>query len=168
MWNNTASHIYKLYSIVLMTRIERWAIHNNLIPDAQFGFCKYRSQYTWLYLYSENMHRCQNSRTRPVHLFVDFCKALIESVKIACGESLENLKEKKHPSTSMQQEGWRSKWPIVRPDPNKKWSETRMPIEPFTITFYFGHSQTAKRKKVHWSNTWHISNQLPTVCYQTI
>ena len=57
MWNNTASHIYKLYSIVLMTRIERWAIHNNLIPDAQFGFCKYRSQYTWLYLYSENMHR---------------------------------------------------------------------------------------------------------------
>ena len=43
-----------------------------------------------------------------------------------------------------------------------------MPIEPSTITFYFRHSQTAKRRRVHWNNTWHISNQLPTVCYQTI
>jgi len=29
-----------------MTRIERWATDNNLIPDAQFGFHKNKSQYT--------------------------------------------------------------------------------------------------------------------------
>ena len=43
-----------------------------------------------------------------------------------------------------------------------------MPIEPSTVTFYFRHSQTGKKKCVHWSNTWHISNQLITVWYQTI
>jgi len=30
----------------------------------------------------------------------------------------------------------RSNWPIVRPDPNKKWSKTRIPIEPSTATYY--------------------------------
>jgi len=33
------------------------------------------------------------------------------------------------------------------PIPTGKWSETWMPIEPSTITFYFGHSQTAKKKE---------------------
>jgi len=147
-----------------MTRIERWATDNNLIPDAQFGFHKYKSLYTWLYLYSET---CIDVKIPEQYLYTClfiFVKLLIESVKIACGESLDNLKEKKHPSTSMQQEGWRSKWPIVRPDPTRKWSKTRIPIEPSTITFYFGYSQTTKRRNVH---SWHIWNQLPTVCKQT-
>ena len=43
-------------------------------------------------------------------------------------------------------QNWKEQWPIVRsrPDPNKKWRETRMPIQPTTITFYFGHSQTGR------------------------
>ena len=97
--------ISKLYSIVLMTRIERWAIDNKLIPDVQFSFHKNHNTADCIFILKSILHICQNSRTMSVHLFVDFCKALIESVKIACGESLENLKEKKHPSTSMQQEG---------------------------------------------------------------
>ena len=43
-----------------------------------------------------------------------------------------------------------------------------MPIEPSTITFYFGHFQTTIRRRVHCSNIRHISNQLPAVCNQTI
>ena len=120
--------ISKLYSIVLMTRIERWAIHNNLIPDAQFSFRKYKSQYTWLYLYSENMHRCQNSRTMPVHLFIDFCKAFDRVCQNCLLRKLGKPQRKQTPISSMQQEGWRSKWPIVRPEPNRKWARQGCPL----------------------------------------
>ena len=60
-----------------------------------------------------------------------------ESAKIACGESLKSsnsVKDENHitnhlqacrPSTSMQHEGWKEQMVIVRPYPNKKWSEIR-------------------------------------------
>ena len=94
-----------------MTRIERWAIDNNLIPDAQFGFHKNTSQDTWLYLYSENMHIDVKIPEQCLYTcFVDFCKAF-DRVCQNCllrklGKPQRN--DEKHPSTSMQQEGWRS------------------------------------------------------------
>ena len=102
-----------------------------------------KSQYSWLYLYSENMHRLSKFRNNVCTLvLLIFVKLLIEPVKIAYGKSLGSSDSKKRwethyrPSTSMQQEQWKSKWPTVRLDPNRKRSETRMPIEPSTITFY--------------------------------
>ena len=197
--------ISKLYSIVLMTRIERWAIDNNLIPDARFSFRKNHNTADCIFIL---LHKCQNSRTMSVNfcwflmLFSHtFQKSSIKSSTLSLTNSLDrfrllivdcceafdrvcqnclwgklgkfgfNEKMRKTLETIYKhaQEGWRSKRPTARPDPNKKWSKTRMPIEPLlAITFYFRHSQTAKRGRVHWSNTWHISNQLPTVCYQTV
>ena len=60
--------ISKLYNIVLMTRIKRWAKDNNLIPDAQYDFCKDHNTADRIFILKTCID-CQNSGTMSVHLF---------------------------------------------------------------------------------------------------
>jgi len=126
-----------------------------------------------MYLYSENMHRCQNSRANNVcanFFFKAFDRVCQNCFWRKLGKrrfigNMRNTLETIYKHATGRVKGANSQLSDLIP---KKWSKTRMPIEPSTITFYFRHSQIAKRRRVHWSNTWHISNQLPTVCYHTI
>jgi len=53
--------------------------------------------------------------------------------------------------------------------PTRNGATQGCPLSPLLSLFIADmHSQTAKLRRVHWSNTWHISNQLSTVGYQTI
>ena len=83
--------ISKLYSIVLMTRIKRWEIDNNLIPVAQYGFCKNHNIGDCIFIFKT----CTDVNNVSTLVLLIFVKLLIESVKIACGESLESLDSKK-------------------------------------------------------------------------
>ena len=75
------------------------------------------------------------------NLIVDYCEAFDRVCQNCLWRKLGKLRLNEKMRNTLEtiykhaQEGWRSKWPIVRPDLNKKWSKTRLPIEPFIITF---------------------------------
>jgi len=114
----------------IVCRIEQWAIDNNLIPDLSSVSGKIPVQFN-AYFFSESMHRCQFKNNVCALILLIVWKLSIESVKIACGESLKSLNSVKRwethyrPFTSLQHEGWKEQMAIIRPYPNKKWSKTR-------------------------------------------
>ena len=108
-------------------------------------------------------------------LYTIFVKLLIESVKIAFGERLESAthwKDEKHTRDHLQacnRKGERSNGQLSDLIPTRNGATQGCPLSPLLSLFISEmHSQTAKLRRVHWSNTWHTSSQLSTVGYQTI
>jgi len=87
--------ISKLYSIVLMTRIKRWEIDNNLIPDAQYGFRKNHNTTDCIFILKIFIDVKIPEQCLYTLVLLIFVKLLIESVIIACGKSLESSDSKK-------------------------------------------------------------------------
>ena len=65
----------KIFSILLDTRLRKWAEDNNLLTDVQFGFRKQRSTIDCVFILQSIINKVLNNKQKLYCAFVDFRKA---------------------------------------------------------------------------------------------
>lgn len=65
----------KIFSILLDTRLRKWAEDNNLLTDVQFGFRKQRSTIDCVFILQSIINKVLNNKQKLYCAFVDFQKA---------------------------------------------------------------------------------------------
>jgi len=94
-----------------------------------------------------------------------FCYILSELLVEKAWKAQTQWKDEKHTRDYLQacnRKGERSNGQLSDLIPTRNGVRQECPSSPLLSLFISDmHSQTAKLRRVHWSNTWHISNQLP-------